>query len=64
MNRSRSTHGAESMGFNTANNTDTANNANTDTDTANNTDTDAKQRQMLDIRDNLCYNVFVGGRSA
>jgi hypothetical protein len=28
------------------------------------TDTDAKQRQMLDIRDNLCYNVFVGGRSA
>jgi hypothetical protein len=57
------------MGFNTANNanTDTANNANTDTDennTATNTDTDAKQRQMLDIRDNLCYNVFVGGRSA
>jgi hypothetical protein len=45
------------MGFNNAN-TDTANNANTDTDT------DAKQRQMLDIRDNLCYNVFVGGRSA
>lgn len=46
------------MGFNTANNanTDTANNANTNTD--------AKQRQMLDIRDNLCYNVFVGGRSA
>ena len=41
------------MGFNTAN-------TNTDTDT----DTDAKQRQMLDIRDNLCYNVFVGGRSA
>ena len=40
------------MGFNTANNTDT------------DTDTDAKQRQMLDIRDNLCYNVFVGGRSA
>ena len=49
------------MGFNNAN-TDTANNANTDN--ANNTDTDAKQRQMLDIRDNLCYNVFVGGRSA
>ena len=43
------------MGFNNAN-TDTANNANTNTD--------AKQRQMLDIRDNLCYNVFVGGRSA
>ena len=43
------------MGFNTAN-------TNTDTDT--DTDTDAKQRQMLDIRDNLCYNVFVGGRSA
>ena len=48
------------MGFNTANNANT--NTNTDTDT--DTDTDAKQRQMLDIRDNLCYNVFVGGRSA
>lgn len=41
------------MGFNNANNTDT-----------DNANTDAKQRETLDIRDNLCYNVFVGGRSA
>ena len=27
-------------------------------------DTDAKQRQMLDIKVTLCYNVFVGGKSA